>query len=118
MKKSIVIAGVLLGTIFTANAQTYKFVTTVESVVPGGLGRSRMIVSEDNGTMSETELENFFSFVGIKFENIKNNDIVISTKLSEMEKKGYKMQNVTSGVYSSKDGTGIFITRYIFRKDN
>ena len=64
----------------------YEFseVTVVESVVPGGLGRSRMVTSDKNGAMEEIKLENFFSMVGINFENIRNNDKVISDKITKL----------------------------------
>jgi hypothetical protein len=117
MKKAIILFAALLVSTFAASAQTYKFVTTIESVIPAGIGRSRMIISEEDNKMTEVELENFFSFVGINFGNIKKNDEIITKTLADMEKKGYQMLNVTSGVYSSVEGQGLFITRYIFRKD-
>ena len=43
-------------------------ITAVESVVPGGLGRSRMISIDDQGKMEETKMKNFFSMAGINFE--------------------------------------------------
>ena len=47
MKKIFFYCLVLIG--FTVTAQTYEFkiVTAVESVVPKGLGRSRMIAAND-----------------------------------------------------------------------
>ena len=36
-------------------------ITAVESVVPGGIGRSRMISIDDKGMMEETKMKNFFS---------------------------------------------------------
>ncbi|TAG56956.1 MAG: hypothetical protein EAZ27_03790 [Cytophagales bacterium] len=117
MKKIKLLSLIILCAISFANSQTFKFVTTIESVVSAGAGRSRMIVSEDDGTVSELELENLFSLVGIKFKNIKTNDSIITKKLSQMEQKGYKLVFVAPSVYGSKNETGIFLTRYIFRKD-
>ena len=34
----------------------YKQITAVESVVPGGLGRSRILTTDDNGQTREKEL--------------------------------------------------------------
>ncbi len=100
----------------------FEQVTVVESVVPGGLGRSRMITSDKKGDLEEIKLKNFFSLTGINFGNIKDNDKDITNKISEMTGEGWELYDVTSGVYSSAGegltggGTGIFITRYLFRK--
>jgi len=93
-------------------------VTVIESVVPGGLGRSRMICQDQNGKMEETKLENFFSMAGINFGNIRENDQQITNKISELTNQGWNLYNVTSGVYSGNDNSsnGIFITRYLFNK--
>ena len=110
---------------YKPGAKVYEFqqVTTVESVIPGGLGRSRMISSTPDGQMDEQKMKNFFSLTGINFKNIKKNDQDVATKIEQMQNDGWEMINVTSGVYSSgltddlgAGGTGIFITRYLFRK--
>ncbi len=67
----------------------------------------------------ETKLLNFYSGVGINFQNIASNDAVVSSKLNEMAKEGWSLVFVTSGVESDagkQDGEGIYITRYIFKK--
>ena len=92
-------------------------VTAVESVVPGGLGRSRLITIGEGGKMDEVKIENFFSMVGINFENVRANDKVITDKISYLTSQGWDLKFVTTGVYGSdKNGTGIFITRYTFAK--
>ena len=144
----------LSAVVFLADAQTmiggnstYKIVTVVESIVPGGLGRSRMLetVSEvdynqfttertdgkdskqkevDRGDIKiagfkETKLLNFFSMVGINFQNIASNDAVVVSKLNEMDAQGYELVHVASGVESDagkEDGNGLFITRFYFKK--
>lgn len=124
----------------------YKVVTIVESILPGGIGRSRMIEatsqldyntftttrSEGKDTkqsdvdrsdikidgLRETKLLNFFSLVGINFQNIASNDAVIMSKLNEMHSQGYDLAFVTSGVESDAgkdDGNGIFVTRLYFK---
>jgi hypothetical protein len=131
---------------FVAQAQ-YQVVTIVESIVPGGVGRSRMIentsqVDHNNFTTSrtdgkdskqgdidrgelkastfkETKMLNFFSMVGINFQNIASNDAIITSKLNEMHSQGFELAFVTSGVESDAgkdDGNGIFVTRLYFRK--
>ena len=129
-------------------AQEYKIITTVESIVPMGIGRSRMVdpqasadykvltTSRTDGKKSsqgdvkrdevkidnfeETKLLNFYSAVGINFQNIASNDAVVSSKLTELSKEGWTLVFVTSGVESdsgTNDGNGIFITRYVFKRD-
>lgn len=137
----------IMGISLALTAQEYLVVTTVESVVPMGIGRSRMIQQTDSvnfqdyttvrddgkavknknsrsdvkiNNMEETMLLNFYSAVGINFQNIASNDAVITSKLNELAKQGYRLVFVTSGVESDAgkdDGTGIFITRYIFARN-
>lgn len=146
MKKISVLSLMFLVSSF-AFAQEYKIITTVESIVPLGLGRSRMLDAKeasdykslttarvdgkksDQGdikredvkinSFEETKLLNFYSGVGINFQNIASNDAVVSSKLTEMAKEGWELMFVTSGVESEAgkdDGEGIFITRYVFKK--
>lgn len=126
----------------------YKVVTVVESIVPGGIGRSRIIESKSdvsiedattertNGTdsqqkkvkrkdlkideITETKLLNFYSLTGINFQNIASNDALITAKINELGKDGWKLAFVTSGVESNagaQDGEGIFITRLVFTQN-
>ena len=139
---------VALGAAIGAQAQEYKVVTTVESIVPMGIGRSRMVdhlapsdykalttertdgkkssqgdVKRDDvkiDNFEETKLLNFYSAVGINFQNIASNDAVVSSKITELAKEGWTLMFVTSGVESDagdRDNNGIFITRYIFKRD-
>lgn len=110
---------------FKPRAEAFEFqqVTTIESVIPAGLGRSRMISSGVDGKMEEKKMKNFFSLTGINFKNIKDNDRKIAKKITQLYDDGWDLHNVTSGVYSSgvtddlgAGGTGIFITRYLFRR--
>ena len=116
----ITLAGVLFS--FKSPAPTYNWyqVTVIESVVPGGLGRSRMISQDENGKMEEIKLKNFFSMAGINFGNVKDNDVKITQKITDLTDEGWELHNVTSGVYSGSgtggNSNGIFITRYLYRK--
>jgi hypothetical protein len=145
--KKFILLGFLMLTI-GAQSQTfkYKIVTSIESIVPGGIGRSRII---ENGTevdytqfttvrskegkektdkdrsdvkidnLKESTLVNFYSFVGINFQNIASNDAMITSMLNKYSSEGWDLFNIVSGVESDAgkgDGDGIFITRYIFRK--
>ena len=68
----IVIAGPSLFAQETKTVSNKKFmqISTVESVVSGGLGRSKMIITNPDGSQKESDLENLFSLVGINFKNL------------------------------------------------
>jgi hypothetical protein len=82
MKKIITLLIVVLTISCSLNAQDVKSeankqfmqVNTVESVVAGGLGRSKMIITNPDGSQKEADLENLFSMTGINFKNIKENE--------------------------------------------
>ncbi|MFM7814549.1 MAG: hypothetical protein ACKO66_08545 [Flavobacteriales bacterium] len=145
MKKQLLTFAVAL--IATAASAQYQVVTIVESILPGGTGRSRMIECTstvdynafttvrtdgkdskqgdvDRGDLKiegfkETKMLNFFSMVGINFQNIASNDAIIVSKLNEMDAQGYELVFVASGVESDagkEDGQGIFVTRLYFKK--
>ncbi|MDX1314576.1 MAG: hypothetical protein R3356_03665 [Eudoraea sp.] len=146
MKKILIILFVCLAASFEMNAQQYKVITSVESIVPSGLGRSRIVnaqeekdykeytsvqTEEDNTrnkskrgdirvkNFEETKLLNFFNIGGIRFQNIAANDALLSSMINDMVANGWELAFVTSAVESDSgkgDGDGIFITRYIFKK--
>ncbi len=148
MKKFFGALIIALACFTDASAQVrYQVVTVVESIIPAGIGRSRIIeerqdvdvnqfttVRTDGRTsnqdevsrgdvkvenFAETKLLNFFSLGGINFQNIASNDALISSKLDQLTADGWELAFVTSGVESSAgsdDGQGIFITRFIFKK--
>lgn len=148
MKSKITLALLFVLFAATSKAQEYKVITSIESVVPMGLGRSRILENKTKldaagfttertdgkksgqdeisrgdakiDNFSETKLLNFYSAVGINFQNIASNDALITSKINTLVKDGWKLQFVLSGVESDAgkdDGTGIFITRYIFYKE-
>jgi hypothetical protein len=129
MKKTIMLSLSLILMAFAAQAQEYKVVTTIESIVPGGIGRSRMVeegqavdyraattTREEKGDgnkqkdvdrsdlkvnkFNETKLLNFYSLAGINFQNIASNDAMISSKINTMLSEGWDLLFVTSGVES------------------
>lgn len=147
MKKLALIIFVLFAAL-EIHAQSYEFkiVTSIESVVPMGLGRSRIISAQEDkdhtayttsrteentkqnkskrseakvDDFDETKILNFYSATGINFQNVASNDALISSKVNKMIDEGWELAFVTSGVESDAgkgDGTGIFITRFIFRR--
>lgn len=125
----------------------YKVITIVESIVPMGIGRSRIVenktemdvtkftTSRTDGKDSsqgdvdrsdakidqfdETKLLNFYSGVGINFQNVASNDALITSKINNMVTEGWDLAYAFSGVESDagkEDGKGIYITRLIFKK--
>lgn len=112
----------------TQTFSEWKIVTVVESIIPMGLGRSRMIENMTNvntddfrtsrvdgkkssqRTVSRKELKvenfdeakllNFFSVAGINFQNIASNDAMIAARIMELESEGYSLAYVSSAVES------------------
>lgn len=149
MKTKIALLAIaILGIMTDGNSQfEYKILTSVESIVPMGIGRSRIIenttevnsaaytTTRNDGTdssqrkikrkdlkvdqLNETKLLNFFSGVGINFQNIASNDAMIGSALNTLSNEGWELAFVTSGVESDAgkdDGNGIYVTRYIFKR--
>jgi len=148
MKKILlIITFICIATIDTKAQVEYKVITSVESIIPSGLGRSRLIsaneeknykdftstqTEEDNTRnksdrseirvkdFDETKLLNFYNIGGIRFQNIAANDAVITSKINAMIEEGWELAFVNSAVESDAgkdDGQGIFITRYIFKRN-
>ncbi|MGB5370699.1 MAG: hypothetical protein WBN18_09725 [Flavobacteriaceae bacterium] len=147
MKKIATLVCLVIAGTLEINAQQFKIITSVESIVPSGIGRSRLVdgteekdykeftseqTDEDNArnkssrdeirirNFEETKLLNFYNIAGIRFQNIVANDAVVASKLTTMAAEGWELVFVTSAVEADagqSDGQGIFITRYIFRKD-
>lgn len=133
MKKLFLVLAVAGLFAFDLTAQTeFKIVTVVESIVPAGIGRSRIIEEKDESDVNaatttrtdgkgsdqnevrrrdlkidvfeETKLLNFFSLGGINFQNVASNDAMISAKLNQLTAEGWELAFVTSGVESSAGG--------------
>lgn len=150
MKKLVLVIVLLLVAYTDVNAQVeYKVITSVESIVPAGAGRSRLISAlEDKDykeytsirsdekekdkrnksdrseirvkNFEETKLLNFYNLGGIRFQNIAANDALITSKINTMIAEGWELAFVASAVESEGgkgDGKGIFITRYIFKRN-
>ena len=150
MKKLVLIIALVLVSFIDLHAQVeYKIITSIESIVPGGAGRSRLIsASEDKDykdftsqrtddketdkrnksdrseirvkNFEETKLLNFYNLGGIRFQNIAANDALVNSKINTMTAEGWELAFVTSAVESEGgkgDGKGIFITRYIFKRN-
>lgn len=123
--KRIIVFALLMFSLSSLKAQDtvpepgkqFMQITTVESVVGGGLGRSKMIITNPDGSQKESDLENLFSMAGINFKNIKENEDKIVKILKAYTDEGWKMEHVTSFTLSPSDnGLGIFMTRYLLSK--
>lgn len=131
MKKLVALSLLICFLSFDLAAQQveYKIVTVVESIVPGGLGRSRILeetddVNSDDVTevrtdgkktnmgdvkrkdlkvesFRESKLLNFYSLAGINFQNIASNDAVISDKINKLSQEGWELAFMSSGVESN-----------------
>ena len=131
MKKVFLVIALLV-CFYAAEAQSYevKVITSVESIISSGLGRSIIIstnedreykdftsVRTDGKTekdkrnkssrsdirvknFEETKLLNFFNLGGIRFQNIAANDAVITSKINTMLEEGWDLAFVTSAVES------------------
>ena len=128
MKKLMFLGAAALLACSDISAQEYKVVTVVESIIPMGTGRSRIIEStsevdveaattervdgkkSDQGNVKrgdlkvdnfkETKLLNFFSAAGINFQNIASNDAMIADKITNLVADGWSLEFVLSGVES------------------
>ena len=123
--KRIIVFAMLMLSLSNLKAQEIKAepgkqfmqITTVESVVGGGLGRSKMIITNPDGSQKESDLENLFSLAGINFKNIKENEDKIVRVLKGYTDEGWKVDYVTSFTLSPSDnGLGIFMTRYLLSR--
>lgn len=130
MKKLSLLLALSFCSVFNLFAQSYeyKIITSVESIVPGGMGRSRMIAVNDKRDYKEfttkrtdsdddeknksdrsdirvkgydeTKLLNFYNLGGIRFQNIAANDAVISSKINAMVEEGWELSFVNTAVES------------------
>lgn len=133
---------------FKPGEKNYEFtsITIVESIVPSGAGRSRIInalaprdykeftkimTEEDKSrnkskrdeirvkNYEETKLLNFYNLGGIRFQNIAANDAVINSRINAFLDEGWEIISINTGVeaYGGQgDGNGLFVTRFYFKK--
>ncbi|TKG94320.1 hypothetical protein EYV94_13645 [Puteibacter caeruleilacunae] len=123
-----------------------KIITSIESIVPSGAGRSRLLSTDKEldyrkyttkqtaasgdrnksdrkeiriKEYDETKMLNFFNVGGIRFQNIASNDALLMSKINQMLADGWDLAFVNTGVESyggSDDSNGIYITRYLFKR--
>ena len=126
MRKIVILLVIAVAATVQLSAQDVKAdpgkqflqINTVESVVAGGLGRSKMIITYPDGAQKEADMENLFSLTGINFKNIKENEDKIVKTLKSFTDDGWKVDHVVSLTLSQNDNGagGIFMTRYLLSK--
>ena len=93
-------------------ATQYMHINVLESVISGGTGRSRIMVTDASGNSVETiNIKNYYSLTGVNFKNIKKNDKALIILLNKYAKEGWKVHSV------SGNGQGIYVTKYLLSKD-
>jgi len=125
MKRILLSLGILLTFFIQSNAQETKVevskefmqITTVESVISAGFGRSKMLITNPDGSQKEYEMNNLFSLTGIHFKNIRENEDQIVKTLKSYTDEGWKLEQVMPLTLSpSGNGPGIFMTRYLLSR--
>ena len=137
-KKIVPLIFLLFGGIFYLEAQISNYdievITCVESLVPDGLGRSRMFTTKvevnyldftsrqtakkrDRNKSNrkdirlkeyeETKLLNFYNEGGIRFQNVATNDALMTSKINAMLIQGWELFFVQTGVESKMIDTNI-----------
>ena len=150
--KSIIVATLMITALSVSSiaqekpVYEVKIITSIESIIPNGLGRSRLISTDANvdyrefttlqteesgdrnksdrdeiriKNYEETKLLNFFNVGGIRFQNIASNDALLTSKINQMLMDGWDLAFVNTGVESyggTDDTNGIFVTRYLFKR--
>ncbi|MCT4588651.1 MAG: hypothetical protein N4A71_12550 [Carboxylicivirga sp.] len=132
MTKSVFLLLVLISvSSIITQAQVPKYeievVTSIESLVPGGMGRSRIIstkakvdyldftshqtaAKKDRNKSNrkdirlkeyeETKLLNLYNEGGIRFQNVASNDALVTSKINDMLSQGWDLFFVSTGVES------------------
>jgi len=159
MKKNYAITGVAILMLLSGVFMSFKAATTdgppkteftsftvIESIIPSGLGRSRIIdaleerdykefskvMSEDDNKRNkaeredirvknyeETKLLNLYNLGGIRMQNIAANDAMVKSKVNSMLAEGWEIITINSAVEAyagTDDSDGIFLTRYYFKR--
>ncbi|KFD39558.1 hypothetical protein AT05_04050 [Schleiferia thermophila str. Yellowstone] len=104
--------------IVTQDLKQSMTVTVVEyaSFLTGAA--SHMLITFPDGNQETIELKGLFSVANfINEKNLKSNDNLVTMKLNELQKQGWKIINVTTAVHPDNNNSPcIILTRYILRK--
>ncbi|WP_448519498.1 hypothetical protein [Rhodoflexus sp.] len=89
----------------------YARMITLESMIAGGAGRSRMFIITPDGKKQEADLKNYYSLTGINFSNIYENEEKKALALNELSKAGWEVYWIETG-----NQDGIYTTKYLLRR--
>ena len=78
----------------TPKKTLYMQVSTIESIIPAGGGRSKMILTLPDGNQNDSDLENFYSIAGINFGNVQSNERAIIEKINQLTAEGWELHQV------------------------
>ncbi len=122
MKKATILVALFVACYFNVSAQNrqrFMQITTIESVVSAGFGRSKMLITKEDGSQEERDLENLFSMTGLNIKNIKSNENNILQVLRTYTDEGWKLLSTVPLTLSpNQNGNGIFMTRYLLVRDD
>ena len=77
---------------------------------------AEFLIDNGAGGTEEIKIKNLYSIVGIKMDNIHENDKSVASVLSNLSSEGWELVEIT-GPNSNNDSTGIFCTRYILKRE-
>ncbi len=89
----------------------YARLITLESIIAGGIGRSRMFVVTPDGKKLEDDLENYYSLAGINFKNVYKNEEKKTKMLNMLSDEGWDLYWIETG-----NQDGIYTTKYLLRR--
>jgi hypothetical protein len=92
---------------------TYEYarLITLESVMSGGTGRSRLFLITPDGKRQEDELKNYYSLTGINFSNVYLNEERKTYWLNKLAEDGWVLYWIETGSQE-----GIYTTKYLMRR--
>jgi hypothetical protein len=92
-------------------------VNVLESTIGGGVGRSRILITDASGKRETLKIKNYYSITGVNFSNIAGNDKALVILLNKLAQEGWEVVSTTSAVAASGErGGGIFATKYLLKK--
>lgn len=105
---------------FTSTKQVatqYMHINVLESTIGGGVGRSRILITDASGKRETLKIKNYYSITGVNFSNIAGNDKALVILLNKLAQEGWEVVSTTSAVAASGErGGGIFATKYLLKK--
>lgn len=97
-------------------ASQYIHVNILESTIPGGGGRSKIIVTDASGATKENiDIKNYYSLLGLNFKNIMKNDGNVAKILNKYAGEGYEVVSSSSSTVGNEK-LAVFVTKIIMKK--